>query len=185
MKSNGMVVLSLDLALSTGWAVRMPPGCKSGSVGGKLGRTGERWFFGMKDFRPERGSSYGILFRVFNQWLERTLGAYVTLARGDDLELVVSYELAHYRGGAATMIGTALTSRVMEQCDASNVAYLGVRSNVLKKWAAGHGFADKAAMIQAAQGFCPSFNGKDDNIGDAICLAEYAAQNVGGQEVKK
>lgn len=64
--------------------------------------------------------------------------------------------------------------------------YLTVRPNTLKKWAAGHGFAEKWQMVEAANEWAeypaPIVDG---NEGDAVCLAMWAVEQVQQRELRR
>jgi Holliday junction resolvasome RuvABC endonuclease subunit len=64
--------------------------------------------------------------------------------------------------------------------------FLTVRPNTLKKWAAGHGFAEKWQMVAAANEWAeypaPIVDG---NEGDAVCLAMWAVEQVQHRELRR
>ena len=158
-------VLGLDQALTTGYAV-------VDGAGGLLGH-------GIHNFRPERGSSDGILYMAFSKWVERSIRKVLELA-DDGENLIVVYELAHHRGNAATRTGMAFTTRIMEmvdkvKLDGYDIEYTGVRTNVLKKHMGGHGQASKEDMVAAAGAFTSDDITHDE--ADAILLAMYGRQN--------
>ena len=63
-------------------------------------------------------------------------------------------------------------------CEERAVAYQGVPVGTIKRFIAGKGNADKAAVITAVRdrGFSP----KDDNEADAIAILLWALQTTGG-----
>lgn len=79
-----MIILSLDCATKTGWALI------------KDGRVFES---GVQDFTKRRGDSNGMLFLRFRNWL----GAMLDMGPA-----LVAYERAHHRGGAATEIAASI-----------------------------------------------------------------------------
>lgn len=130
---NGRVcypTLALDLALNTGFAqvtdcnglVRMNHGV----------------------FRIEskgRKESDGVRFLLFNQWLS-------VLLDYNNFELV-TYEMPHLRGFAATQLLIGLSTRVIEQCTVRGIDYRPVETSTLKLFATGRGNSKKPDM-QAA-----------------------------------
>jgi Holliday junction resolvasome RuvABC endonuclease subunit len=165
-------ILGLDQALTTGWAVVDDDGDIVGS--------------GIHNFRPERGSSDGILYMAFSKWVEVSIRKVLDIMEAEtgneEVDILVVYELAHHRGNAATVMGMAFTTRIVEMCDkvgmyGYNIEYTGVRTNVLKKTMTGNGNAKKPAMVAAAQQYKPEV--VDDNEADAILLAMYGYENYG------
>lgn len=148
-----MKILSLDCATKTGWAI----------YDGRLIESG------VQDFSKRRGDSNGMMFLRFRKWLHEIMA--------DHTPAVVVYEQSHHRGGAATEIGVNLTGRVQEVCAELGVEFTAVHTASLKKWACGHGKADKAQMIERAAaiiGRAPI----DDNEADAVLLAAYMDRDV-------
>lgn len=147
-------VLALDTGTKTGWAVY----CN--------GMTDS----GVQDFALKRGESVGMRFFLFRNWLNRMLYKF-------PVKLVI-YEQAHHRGGAATMIGVGMVTRIQEECELHNVEYTPVHSATLKKFAVGHGKASKADMVRKAKERWPEQNIEDDNQADALWLLEYAKKEI-------
>jgi len=170
-----MRILALDLATRTGWALW----------------DGARLESGVQDFSKQRGESNGMLFWKFNKWL-------ADIALNDDHPIVscrsdrridlIVFEQAHHRGGAATEICVGLVTRVQEMCARFGIDHSPIHGSTLKKWATGHGNADKKAMIEAAEVRLYDLNrlsGRptitDDNEADAILLLGYALEKFGGE----
>lgn len=151
-----MKILALDTATKTGWAV---------VEDGRLIESG------VQDFSKRRGESNGMMFLNFRRWLMRY---------PYPVDLII-YEQAHHRGGAATEIGVNLTGRVQEVAAEGGVEYTTVHTGTLKKWACGHGNADKGAMMDRAG----TYLGRkpiDDNEADAVLMAMYAWSEYGEPE---
>ncbi len=147
-----MVILALDLATRTGWAVV------------RDGRVVES---GVQTFDKRRGESNGVLFLRARKWLSEF--GYPT--RPD----LIAYEQAHFRGGAATEICVGLQTRAQEVAAEWGVESAPVPTSTLKKWATGVGRAEKPAMIAWAAariGRQP----EDDNEADAIAVGLWAAE---------
>ncbi len=150
-----MRILAIDAATKTGWALWH----------GKLVESG------VEDFSKRRGESNGSMFLRFRTWLKHIL-------QEQSINFVV-YEQSHHRGGAATEIGVNLTGRVQEVCAELKIEFVAVHTATLKKWATGHGKADKTVMMARAH---PILEREpiDDNEADAALMSKWAAENYGG-----
>jgi Holliday junction resolvasome RuvABC endonuclease subunit len=148
------MILSIDAATKTGWA---------------LIKDGRVYESGVQDFSKKRGESNGAMFLRFRSWLSRML----------DMPIKICvYEQSHFRGGAATEIGVNLTGRIQELCIERNIEYAIVHTASLKKWACGHGQADKGQMMgraAAVLGRAPI----DDNEADAVMIGMKAWEEYG------
>lgn len=149
-----MNILALDCGTKTGWALECNGAVESG----------------VQDFTLKRGESVGMRFFNFRMWLRRML-------RRFPVELVI-YEQAHHRGGAATMIGVGMVTRVQEECEISDVKYTPVHSATLKKFATGKGNSSKTEMMRLATIRWPGQIIYDDNHADALWLLEYAKKEI-------
>jgi Holliday junction resolvasome RuvABC endonuclease subunit len=155
-----MLILALDLATVTGWALVSD------------GRVIES---GAQDFTKRRGESNGLLFLRARKWLAEL----AAMQRPG----LVAYEAAHFRGGAATEICVGLQTRAQELAAELGVESAPVPTSTLKKWATGSGSADKAAMvIRAAQVL--RRQPIDDNEADAVLLGLYAAELYDAKAVR-
>ena len=146
-----MLILALDLATRTGWAIV---------------RDGRVIESGVQDFTKRRGESNGLLFLRARKWLSE----FGQPAHPD----LVAYEAAHFRGGAATEICVGLQTRAQEQAAVWGVESAPVATGTLKRWATGKGSADKAAMIAWAAGKLGR-QPEDDNEADAVAVGLWAA----------
>lgn len=156
-----MLILALDLATRTGWA---------------LIRDGKVIESGVQDFSKRRGESNGLLFLRARKWLAE----FIHPTRPD----LVAYEQAHFRGGAATEICVGLQTRAQEQAAEWGVESAPVATGTLKRWATGKGSADKTAMISwaaAQMGREP----EDDNEADAVAVGLWAASEFDAQTERK
>ena len=98
--------------------------------------------------------------------------------RHPDIRLIV-HEQTLLRGGAATEIANGLKALILETAASKGVEVSCVHTTELKKWAAGSGRADKAAMVEA----CRRRSGRDprdDNEADAIAILIWAIETKGG-----
>lgn len=147
-----MMIIGLDLGLTTGWAIRFPNGTiESGTY----------------EIPEDRGESRGMRFVRWRGWFKNFIY--------QEAPNIVVYEQAHARGGAATDVLVGLTTRVQEICAERGIEYVPVHSGVLKKWATGSGAAKKAAMVAAATTRSGRTIESDDEA-DAYLLVCYAAE---------
>lgn len=148
------MILAIDAATKTGWA---------------LIKDGKVYESGVQDFSKRRGESNGAMFLRFRNWLSRLMDLHVGF---------VVYEQAHHRGGAATEICVNLTGRIQEACAEKNIEYTTVHTGTLKKWACGHGKADKEQMIERATTLLgrPPIN---DDEADAVLMGSWAWEEYG------
>lgn len=154
-----MIILGLDMATKTGWAVHRGDGIESG----------------VQDFTKRRGESNGVLFLRFRAWLFEMR----SLLDGVG---VVYYERAHFRGGAATELLVGMQTHLMSFCAEFGVECVPVHTGELKKAACGRGTATKGEMIAAAR----KILGRepiDDNEADAVHLAMLGVTQVGERKM--
>jgi len=145
-----MIILALDIASKTGWAVI--------DENGKIIRSGTEVF---KD--KERGAKLS----SFMSWLSLVCSTYSPSC--------IIAEKPFFRGSGTRllmpMVGIAelMASR-------SKAAFLEVSNVTIKKHLTGNARAEKEEMIKAIQdkGYSPT----DDNEADAIALALYAFEKI-------
>lgn len=158
MKKSSPIILGLDLATITGWAIW---------------KDGKFPYCGAVDFGWYREKAeHGHNGHMFDQLLAE-LEAHI-LVNG---VTVLAYELAHHRAGPATRIGVGMNSIVLMAAAQYNVRVMEVHTATLKKWATGNGRAEKKDMIVAAQKLS-GIGEMDDNTADAICVAAWAAERM-------
>ena len=161
-------VLALDLATSTGWALRDT----SGQVTS-----------GVQTFDLRRGESAGMRFLRFRAWLREIMA----LAGGNG---VVAFEQAHHRGGHATSLAVGLVTVVLEEAAAQGWETTSVHTATLKKHATGKGNASKGEMIGAAVRrwhsvrpfrlqFTTTSECCDEDEADALCVLAWALEQIG------
>lgn len=156
-----MIILALDIATKTGWAV--------GSI--TPDKTIEWVESGVENFRQTQNESKGTVFLRFRRWL---------FDRAQEWEPgLIHYEQPHMRGKAATTLLMGFITRLIEICDLWDppIPYSTVQTNVLKKAATGKGNAGKPAMIEAAKAAFPDIEIIDDNHADALHLLRHAIDN--------
>ncbi|MDN2579007.1 hypothetical protein [Aquibium sp. ELW1220] len=152
-----MSILSLDLGTRTGWAL--------------LGRDG-MVTSGTVDFKNNRWQGGGMRFLRFRAWLDEVH----SLAGGFD-QLIYEQVCRHAGTDASHLYGGWLAI-VAVWCEHHGIAYQGVPIGTIKRFIAGKGNADKAAVIAAVRdrGFQPA----DDNEADAIAILLWAIETRGG-----
>lgn len=155
--SDSGAILALDLGTDTGWALHSPY-CHviSGTV----------------SFRPSRYDGGGIRYLRFRGWLDRVAedAARIGVVHYEEVRRHLSTDAAHVHGG--------LLATLTAWCEQRSVAYQGVPVGTIKRFIAGKGNADKAAVIAAvrARGYAPA----DDNEADAIAILLWAIETGGG-----
>ena len=150
-----MIVLGIDQASATGWAVVT---------------EGEIRASGTEKFKGTRGKKYS----EFASWFRTKL-----MEHNPD---AVYCEAPHFRGYAATMIGVGMVAIMNQICYEMGVPIEEVHSQTLKKFATGRGFkVSKDAMTKAASELIGKklTTKEDNNEADAIHLAYYGDENFG------
>lgn len=150
-------VLALDLGTSTGWALQSPDGqITTGTVS-------------LKHTRYDGG---GMRYLRFRRWLEQ-----LDIDAGP-IEAIYFEEVRRHAGTDAAHVYGGLLGMLTAWCEEHLVAYQGVPVGTIKRFIAGKGNADKAAVIAAVQGkgFAPA----DDNEADATAILLWAIETRGG-----
>lgn len=181
-------ILALDLATSTGWALRG----RDGSVTS-----------GVQLFDVRRGESPGMRFLRCRRWLAEMLGdlrigdnaaswdveehrSTIRLVRQVD---VVAYEKAHHRGGHATACLVGLATVVQEEAARLGIELAPVATGTLKKHATGSGGASKEQMVRAAikrwphrrDGILEENQALGEDEADALCVLAWALDELEGR----
>lgn len=156
-----MRILSLDLAMRTGFAIWNGAARSSGFV----------------DFKPRRGESPGMLFVNFERWLEE-------LPAGDGWDLVVYEQAFQMRSGYAAGVALGLIGVLLKFCAARGIDHAAVNGARLKKWVTGDGAAKKERVVKkVVETFFPGDSVEerqrrllhlDHNEADAIAVLEFA-----------
>lgn len=183
-------ILALDMATSTGWALR-----------DALGHVTS----GVQRFDLGRGESAGMRFVRFARWLEEItrdpLPTSLSLGmKASDTKInregrvdVIAFERAHHRGGPATEVGVGLMTHMLACAAAYGIETLPVHTATLKKHATGRGNAKKPDMILAASKRWPNVvglrgahlahgnpaNPLGDDEADALCVLAWALEECG------
>ena len=151
------VVVALDLATVTGWALRSADGAiTSGTV----------------SFRPSRYDGGGMRYLRFGNWLNQLaidVGD-IAAVHHEEIRRHLSTDAAHVHGG--------LLATLTSWCEQRAIPYQGVPVGTIKRHITGKGNADKAAVIAAIRerGFKPV----DDNEADALAILLWATETNGG-----
>ena len=147
------VILALDQASHTGWAVATETG--------NILKSGTQTFKGTQ----------GARFSNFRTWLYDMIN--------EHHPVVLAHEIPHFRGYAATLIGVGLVAMIHAVGYDFNIPVFGVHTAQLKKFATGKGKATKSNMTEAASDIIgSSLSAKENNDeADAIHIARYCASN--------
>lgn len=151
-----MRILAFDMSSHTGWAVS--------AVSGDYPTSGVIHFMRGKRLLELEERLCKFRFEV-NGLLDRFMPE------------AVCYEIAHFRGGAATRSGVGMETVLKMECYMRGVPCLGVHSATLKKFATGKGRAEKSDMMAVASKVAGR-RIRDDNEADAICITEWGVANV-------
>jgi len=159
-----MIVLGLDMATHTGYAV-----CDNG----KITDSGV-WDLGK--IRGKEGGHNGHMFLGLSENIADTMcphsGKYPDL---------ICYEVPHHRGGDATRITVGMSAIALMLAAEFNAEVLGVHSATLKKAMTGSGRASKADMMRESE----KFLGRkpiDDDEADAVLLSEFGYRTKEDEE---
>ncbi len=155
--STTAAILALDLGTTTGWALRTSDGLiTSGTV----------------SFRPSRYDGGGMRYVRFRAWLDqlgKDAGPLASI-HFEEVRRHIGTDAAHLYGG--------FLATLTAWCEQRDIAYQGAPVGTIKRFIAGKGNADKAAVIAAvrARGYAPA----DDNEADAIAILLWAIETKGG-----
>lgn len=146
--------LALDLGTTTGYAITGADGAiASGTV----------------SFRPSRYDGGGIRYLRFRGWLDGT---------AHDANVIHFEEVRRHAGTDAAHVYGGLLATLTAWCEQNGIAYQGVPVGTIKRFIAGKGNADKAAVIAAIRD--RGFNPTDDNEADALAILLWAIATDGG-----
>ena len=151
-----MKILGIDPGLKCGWSI----------IDAETNLVTDS---GVEDFSKKRGESNGLVFLRFRKWLERMVDF-----AGPRLQLIV-YEQAHHRGGYATELGVGLMTRIQEVAAVHKIHYASVHTATLKKWATGHGHADKELMMKESVRYLGREPVSDDEA-DSVLIAFWGME---------
>lgn len=146
-------ILALDLATTTGWAIR--------------GRDGAI-VSGSQSFKPQRFEGGGMRFLRFQRWLNELISP----GSANLVDAIVFEEVRRHRGVDAAHIYGGFMAQLCAICEQRKIPYQGVPVGTIKKHATGVGNASKFLVIEAmiTKGHAPN----DDNEADALALLYWA-----------
>lgn len=163
MSAGPVLIVAVDVGATSGYCIFRD---------GRIVMSGE-W-----DIRPRANDSPGMRHLNLRRRLEDVFEAY-------GKPTMVAYEQPNQRGGWATEALFGDVATIKTWCAERQVSHHAVHIATLKKWAAGHGRADKAKMRQAAARILEACGGSErswedipDNEADAVCIAAYADGEV-------
>lgn len=150
-------ILALDLGTTTGFALQLSGGgIESGTV----------------SFRPSRYDGGGMRYLRFHRWLD-SIAADTT-----DISAIYFEEVRKHAGTDAAHLFGGFLATLSSWCEQFGIPYQGVPVGTIKRFIAGKGNADKAAVIEAIRG--RGFKPADDNEADAIAILLWAIETQGG-----
>ena len=93
-------------------------------------------------------------------------------------EMIVLEEVRRHLGVDASHAYGGYLSHVACYCEEADIPHTGVPVGTIKKHATGKGNASKDDMIEAARALYPDQAIEDDNQADALCLMNYAMEEI-------
>lgn len=147
-------ILAIDAGGKTGWA------CFA------FGKTES----GVVNFSIKRGESKGMVFLLFNAWLNKIIDV---MKPG-----LVVYEKAFSKGHGAQETLDGMNTRIMEACELRNIEYTFAYATQIKKFALGTGKGNKEQMLKKAReiwGLCTVI---DHNQADALFMLELKKKEL-------
>ncbi|MGJ5029089.1 hypothetical protein ACQR1I_19780 [Bradyrhizobium sp. HKCCYLS2038] len=125
---------------------------------------------GTVSFRPSRYDGGGIRYLRFRGWLDGITTTALAAIYFEEVRRHAGTDAAHLYGGFLATLSS--------WCEEHGVAYQGVPVGTIKRFIAGKGNADKAAVLAAvkARGFAPV----DDNEADALAILLWSIATDGG-----
>jgi Holliday junction resolvasome RuvABC endonuclease subunit len=154
------VVLALDQASSTGWAIA--------DMHGVVLASGTKKFTGA--LPAKLVNFYG--------WLDELIVEHMPIA--------IAHEKPHFRGYNATITGVGFVTCISMQGFLHNLPVLSVHTATLKSFATGKGKARKDMMTAAASEVIGGSldTKKDNDAADAIHIARWAVEELTKNQTK-
>jgi hypothetical protein len=156
-----LVILTLDLGTTTGWALR--------SANGPVAH-------GFVSFKSQRFEGGGMRYLRFGRWLADMLalsgsqtGSQTTLT---GIGAVYFEEVRRHLGVDAAHVYGGLLATLTAWCEHHQIPYQGVPVGTIKRHATGKGNAGKAEVIAAMKALGHPVT--DDNEADALALLHWA-----------
>jgi Holliday junction resolvasome RuvABC endonuclease subunit len=155
MTINNMMILTLDLGTTTGWA-----------VGDKIKKLHLK--SGSVNLKPTRYQSHGQRYIGFKTLLVDTHAKYnISMCFYEEVRKHIGTDAAHIYGGFVATLQT--------WCIENGIDYAGTPVGTIKKHITGKGNAGKEEVILAIKQKLNIYP-KDDNEADAIALCDYHLQ---------
>ena len=144
-----------------------------GSKTGWASRCGGQVNSGTKDFSLTRFEGRGMQFLKFRKFL-------LQLAEIVQPDIIVLEEVRRHLGVDAAHAYGGYLAHVSSYCEEQEppIPHTGVPVGTIKKHATGKGNASKEQMIEAAGLLYPDQVIEDDNQADALCILNYAIENI-------
>ena len=127
---------------------------------------------GTVSFKPSRYDGGGIRYLRFRGWLDGIAND------AGGISAVHFEEMRRHAGTDAAHVYGGLLATLTAWCEERGIAYQGVPVGTIKRFIAGKGNADKAAVIAAIRD--RGFNPTDDNEADALAILLWAIETQGG-----
>ena len=150
---NGQKILSLDLALTTGWALIANGVTTSGSCDFHNGTR-----------KHDNKHKWGPFLR-FHDWIKNK-------CRADKVDLIIYEEVRRWSSSAAAHSYCGLRAIMWMAAGTCEIDAIDYSPSAIKKSFTGKGNANKAAMIKEAKRRWPDETFADDNEVDARALLD-------------
>jgi len=123
-------------------------------------------------FRTGRYNGGGVRYLRFRAWLDSMS------ADAGDITAIYFEEVRRHIGTDAAHVYGGLLATLTSWCEQRGIAYQGVPVGTIKRFIAGKGNADKAAVMAAVR--ARGFQVNDDNEADAIAILLWSIETQGG-----
>lgn len=150
------MLVALDLASTTGWAVW---------------DDGDVVDCGVWDIAPKRGSSPGVRYLKLLSRLDALRESYPGIK-------VVAYERGHHRGGHSTEYALGYETHIQSWCARHDLEHYAYHTSKVKQAACDSGRASKEQVLEAARKRWPHFTFETDDQADACWGAVHSAQEL-------
>lgn len=149
-----LVLLSIDLGTTTGWAIRKGNG---------------QIISGKTSFKPHRFEGGGMRYLRFERWLDEMLSL------TGKLDAVYFEEVRRHAGVDAAHAYGGFLAHLTSWCEYNKIPYLGIPVGTIKRFITGKGNASKDQVIAAIRdrGHRP----EDDNEADALAILYFSIQH--------
>lgn len=155
------MIIGLDLATKTGWAIGEGEGQDRCGV----------W-----DMKSRRFEGGGMRYLRFREHLADLL----RYAKATDKKIKAVYfeEVRRHMSTDAAHVHGGLLSILTAFCEEHEIPYAGIPVGTIKKHATGNGNAPKSAMIEAATAKWSEIFIEDDNAADALWILDAGREGL-------